>query len=527
MNKKLIILIVIFFCLVIFIGGITYYYNKNILNFSLIGEENIDVKIFEDYIDPGFYATSFGKDISENVTIDLSGVDTEKFGVYEVTYEVNYKNKVKKMTRLVTVKDYIDPKIKINGKKNVIIELGEEYKDEGAVATDNFDEKVTEKIQIISDLNIDRVGAYKIKYIAADESGNKAEDYRMVYVVEDKDNVDIDQLFKDDITYMEYTKEGIYLEGYSKKNRKSISVCSSKKECDVYPITMEKDNYFSTYIILNDLKNGKYDLYYDNNERVTTDLMGHHRLAREKLNDKLVSFSYGNDNISIEVSDFKYEYDIVIDPGHGGNDSGAENDITSEKYLNLKQSLYEKERYAAHGLKVLLLRDDLTYGTVMGPKDWPELRRKAYALGYYGSVARLTYSNHHNSNDVKTLMGWEILTPASATKEEMQLFRKIGDAWDKDYAILNDDRYRIYTRNYNDTSLFTKEDNEMYYFTDYYAVLRIPKTLYNFNNFIFEGCYLSNMDDFDYYYNDDNWKTFSEDKIKEVVEYLGKKYIAP
>ena len=67
----------------------------------------------------------------------------------------------------------------------------------------------------------------------------------------------------------------------------------------------------------------------------------------------------------------------------------------------------------------------------------------------------------------------------------------------------------------------------MYYFTDYYAVLRVPYQLFNVNNVLFEGSYLSNSKDFDWYYTNNNWKKLSEDKIKTYVEALGIEYIEP
>ena len=92
----------------------------------------------------------------------------------------------------------------------------------------------------------------------------------------------------------------------------------------------------------------------------------------------------------MNVSDFEYLYDVVIDPGHGGSDSGAVNGSYVERNINLELSLYEKSRFEAHGLKVLLLRDNnQDYGTVMGDESWDKVERKAFALGYYGSVSRI------------------------------------------------------------------------------------------------------------------------------------------
>ena len=175
---------------------------------------------------------------------------------------------------------------------------------------------------------------------------------------------------------------------------------------------------------------------------------------------------------------------------------------------------------------MLLLRDDYSYGTVMGDEEWPLVRRKAYALGYYGSVSKITYSNHHNSSLDKTLTGWEIIVPSNSTYDDLKDVYKLKGEWTKVYNT-KEEHVRIYTRNYNTGTIFTKENNEKYYFTDYYAVIRLPYELFNIKNVLYEGAYLSNYNDFNWYYNEENWKKLSEEKIKVYVESLGIKYIEP
>ena len=91
-------------------------------------------------------------------------------------------------------------------------------------------------------------------------------------------------------------------------------------------------------------------------------------------------------------------YDIVIDPGHGGNDGGAENDgyVESEVVLECAQKL--KTKLEEIGLKVLLTRD----GTE-SPEEYT-------ANNMYDKDGRVTIANesgakilvslHLNSNEV-------------------------------------------------------------------------------------------------------------------------------
>ena len=49
-------------------------------------------------------------------------------------------------------------------------------------------------------------------------------------------------------------------------------------------------------------------------------------------------------------------YDVVIDPGHGGMDSGASKNGHNEEELTLELAMKVKEKLEASGLKVKLTR---------------------------------------------------------------------------------------------------------------------------------------------------------------------------
>lgn len=502
------------------------------LKFELLGDEITNIDINDEYKDLGATASLKGENLNDYIKTDLSMVDTSKLGEFEVTYTLEYKDYHEKLIRYVRVNDTVAPELKLKGDNPYIIEIGKidddyTYEDEGAIATDNLDEKINSKIQIIDNVDPTRIGAYTVDIYVSDESGNTAHTTRNVYVVKDKKNIDYKSLLKEnEITYMKYTDTGFYLKGYSSNDKFDNKIYLCSNNCTAYKLTNIGGYNFEGEIDITKLKNGTYTLKLDGQNAMTY-LKETFRLWRGRIKDKMLTFTYAGDgSITISIADFKYEYDIVIDPGHGGDDDGAYNDIINEKELNLIQSEYEKKRYEAHGLKVLMLRNDFSYGTVMGSEEVKTISRKGLAVGYYSSVSRVSYSNHHNSNDVKTLSGWEILVPAGATTKEMKLVNEIGSSWVKTYQTA-EDHVRIYARNYIDGEMFDKSARQMYYFNDYYAVIRIPYDCFNTLNFIFEGSYLSNDEDFNYYYENDNWKNFSEQKIKAVVEYLGKEYIAP
>ncbi len=536
LNKKIIIIFIVSLALMLLVASILLYFflTRDKLVFKLIGEEVLTLDVYEQYNDPGIQAIIDKEDVSSDVIVDYSLVDTNKVGTYEVIYKINYDDKEVQLVRTVKVVDSESPVLTLKGNEEIVVEEGNVYQEPGCNAVDNYDPKVNDKIQIINHVNTNVVGVYEVVYTVVDDSGNKSSITRQV-VVKPKDDNEIDDytslMSSNQITNMSFIDDGVYIEGYVKDNNGSfkIKVCKdNKKDCVNYDMNKKDDYYYYGNIKLSNLDNGTYYMWIESKiaEKVVNKLDMQYRIVRAKLNDKLVTFNYDNDNVTFIVDDFAYQYDILIDPGHGGSDPGASNETIDEKQLNLIQSLYEKERYEEHGLKVLMLRNDLTYGMTMGESTWPAVRKKAYALGFYGVVSKITYSNHHNSSLDTTLSGWEIIVPATSNKEYLSTIYKISDRWANTYNTL-EEHTRVYTRNYNTGTIFSKENNDLYYFTDYYAVLRLPYQLFNVNNVLFEGSYLSNKTDFEWYYTNNNWKKLSEDKIKTYVEALGIEYIEP
>ena len=81
---------------------------------------------------------------------------------------------------------------------------------------------------------------------------------------------------------------------------------------------------------------------------------------------------------------------IVIDPGHGGVDSGAVGSDILEKDYNLQISRYMYDRFRELGIPVYLTRDsDVT----LNPKD-----RVNKVLSYFGNDPNVVViSNHLNA----------------------------------------------------------------------------------------------------------------------------------
>lgn len=100
-------------------------------------------------------------------------------------------------------------------------------------------------------------------------------------------------------------------------------------------------------------------------------------------------------------------YDIVIDPGHGGMDSGANKNgyYESELTMELADLLYEKLKKT--GMKVKLTRED---GELTKNEKLPEYGVHGRAVIPYEVKAKYVFSIHFNSNSYSSVNGLEVYT---------------------------------------------------------------------------------------------------------------------
>lgn len=82
-----------------------------------------------------------------------------------------------------TKKDTEKPVITIIGEKEITINQGSGYNDEGAKAMDNVDGDITASIKVENKVDTSKVGVYLVVYSVSDKAGNKAETSRKVTVV--------------------------------------------------------------------------------------------------------------------------------------------------------------------------------------------------------------------------------------------------------------------------------------------------------------------------------------------------------
>ena len=82
----------------------------------------------------------------------------------------------------IEYKDNDKPQIKLKGPSIVYLKIGEKYNELGYTATDNCLGNITDRVEIKSNVDVNKTGKYTIKYFVADDLNNKAEITRTIYV---------------------------------------------------------------------------------------------------------------------------------------------------------------------------------------------------------------------------------------------------------------------------------------------------------------------------------------------------------
>lgn len=506
--------------------------------FVLNGEFEQEIEVFSEYLDPGAMVSVDNAYKSNELKIDTNNLNTNKVGEYKIKYYIIIDGKEYSSYRIVRVIDSTKPVISLDGNNELIILFNENFEEPGYKAIDNYDGDITDNVIIENNIDNTRAGEYIVKYTVTDSSGNEFTVQRTVKVKKpnivttasnQENKMDVQKVietnYSNTITKNNFTTNGIYIEGYVKDNNGKYKIKFGENEDYSFDLISNGENNYKGNIDLTSIPNGEYTIYIvsNNQQRLINKMDYIEKIVRSKVGNKLVTFSYINDEVTMKLEDFQYLYDILIDPGHGGTDFGASNEYIYEKEINLAVSLYEKCRYESHGLNVYMTRTSDTYGNGLGATFLSRLHRRAYEIGYYGAVSKIIYSNHHNSSNDKTYSGYEILLPGYLTLEEMTDELEIISKFNNIYPIM-EIHPRFYAKDYDTEVVYSKLGGSIYYFKDNYAVNRIPHELFNVKSIIFEGTYISNKKDYDWYWNKENWISVSEAKIETYVKSLGATY---
>ena len=130
----------------------------------------------EPYVEEGFKAFD---EYDGDITNKVERIEANGFISYTVKDSSGNEAFV---SRKIVYYDPVAPEIKLNGESKITIEQDSEYKEEGAIASDNCDGDLTDNIEIIGSVDITTVGTYVLQYIIRDTYGNEAKVERTIEV---------------------------------------------------------------------------------------------------------------------------------------------------------------------------------------------------------------------------------------------------------------------------------------------------------------------------------------------------------
>lgn len=137
---------------------------------ELLGDRELTLEYGMHYEEPGATATINGKEASVQIT---GQVDEETLGSYTLHYRVSYLWMHRSKERTVHIIDTTAPEITLLENPGNITMPGEEYVEEGFVATDNYDGDLTDRVTVTREGDT-------ITYTVKDSSGNTASVRRII-----------------------------------------------------------------------------------------------------------------------------------------------------------------------------------------------------------------------------------------------------------------------------------------------------------------------------------------------------------
>ena len=158
---------------------------------TLNGASTININVGDTYTEQGATATdNVDGNLTSSIVIGGDSVNTSVAGTYLVTYNVSDAagNAATEVVRTVNVNpDTTAPVITLNGSATINLNVGDNYTELGATASDNIDGDITANIIIGGDVvNGNVAGTYLVTYNVSDAAGNNAtEVVRTVNVILD------------------------------------------------------------------------------------------------------------------------------------------------------------------------------------------------------------------------------------------------------------------------------------------------------------------------------------------------------
>lgn len=130
-------------------------------------------------------ASSMDKTTGEVANTYTPYIKCKKIYITE-NYGTKPSNELENTDKTQTEKDTIKPEITLFGDNEITLNVGDEYIELGAIATDNVDGDITSKIKVSGKVNTKVSGTYEIKYQVSDVAKNKTTIKRKIVVKQEE-----------------------------------------------------------------------------------------------------------------------------------------------------------------------------------------------------------------------------------------------------------------------------------------------------------------------------------------------------
>ena len=205
-----------------------------------------------------------------------------------------------------------------------------------------------------------------------------------------------------------------------------------------------------------------------------------------------------NVNVNLIQGRLNSETVIVIDPGHGGENKGADYNGLVEKNINMKtaEAMYE-ELSKYENIKVYMTHTDIEL-------DMSLAQRAEYAKSV---DADYLISLHYNASEYHSLYGCEVWIPS------------ISSYYVKGYQLADNIINELTDLGINSKGIKTRigDDGD-----EYYGIIRECEYR-GITSIIVEHCYLDNRNDIGYVKNETGFKEFGRADAWGLAKYLGLK----
>ena len=172
--------------LIVLLIGIIIFLNFRVTNYLyLVGEDNITIYMGSDYIEPGYYAYN-SKNVNLNNAVKIkSTLNTDKIGVYEITYSINDVVKKRRVIVVDKPQEYIYIYLKpVKNNIDIYLKKGDDYIEPGYQVFSSIGKTLNNEVKVTGRVDTSKVGNYKLVYSVVDSAGVTVSVSRTVIVMD-------------------------------------------------------------------------------------------------------------------------------------------------------------------------------------------------------------------------------------------------------------------------------------------------------------------------------------------------------